>query len=410
MKELNVAIIGIGFMGRAHSNAWSQLGKFFDIPFKINLKCVAGRNEEKLREFAHKWGYEEYTTDWRTLLERKDIDVIDILTPTAEHKEMAIAAMRAGKHIVCEKPCALTWQDCEEMASEANKAGVTTYLNHNYRRVPAVALAKKMIEEGKLGTIYHWKGSYLQDWIMDPDFPRTWHLDQERAGAGPLYDLSSHAVDLARFLIGEPTSVMAMTKTFITERPVPGEGAATFSAGAPAPGIDAVGSDAPATDVIDLHPAGKQKMLPVTVDDAAFMILEFENGALGNIDSTRFAAGRKNHNDFEVYGSKGALHFNFERMNELEYYDNTLDPGENGYRRILVTEAEHPYVGAWWPAGHIIGYEHTFVHAFYDFVKAIEDHSTVTPNFEDGVRILKVLQAARRSSEEGRKVRIEELS
>ena len=394
MKELNVAVIGLGFMGRAHSNAWAQLGKFFDIPFTVRLKCVAGRDEKKLKAFAEKWGYEEYTTDWRSLLSRDDIDVIDILTPPANHKEMAIAAVRAGKHVLCEKPCALTAADCEEMAAEAEKAGVVTYLNHNYRRVPAVALAKKMIDEGKLGTIYHWCGSYLQDWIMDEQFPRTWHLDKEKAGGGPLYDLGSHAVDLARYLVGEPAAVMAMTKTIVPMRPVPGEGAATFSAGESA-GSSAEGAPAAA------------ELLPVTVDDEAFLLLEFAGGALGSIGTSRFAAGRKNSNRFEVYGSKGAICFDLERMNELEYYDRTGGDVENGYQKILVTDAGQPYVGAWWPAGHIIGYEHTFVHAFYDFVTAVQNGGHVNPDFTDGAKILRVLEAAQQSAKEKKCVYIE---
>ncbi|MCI8993096.1 MAG: Gfo/Idh/MocA family oxidoreductase [Eubacterium sp.] len=388
-KKLNIAIIGVGFMGRAHSNAWSQLAKFFDIDYDIVLKAVAGRSEEKVKAFSEKWGYEEYTTDWHTLLDRDDIDVIDILTPTAEHKEMAIAAMKAGKHVICEKPCALMYQDAEEMAKTAKETGVVTYLNHNYRRVPAVTYAKQMIDEGKLGKIYHWRGTYLQDWIMDENFPVSWQLDKEKAGGGPLYDLSSHALDLARFLIGEPVSVMAMNKTFITERPLPGEGATAFTAG-------------------DTNQNANHEMAKVTVDDAAFMILDFENGALGNIDSSRFAAGRKNYNCFEVYGSKGVLCFNLERMNELEYYDHTKDSRESGYQRILVTENNHPYVGAWWPEGHIIGYEHTFVHAFYDFVTAIQNGKQMSPNFEDGAKIIKVLQCAQKSNEEGRRINVNE--
>ncbi len=390
MKEkLNIAIIGAGFMGRAHSNAWSKLGKFFDIDYEIVLKAVAGRNEKKIKAFADQWGFEEITTDWRTLLTRDDIDVIDILTPTYEHKEMAIEAMKAGKHVICEKPCALSYEEAKEMAEVEKECGKVTYLNHNYRRVPAVMLAKKMIEEGKLGEIYHWKGTYLQEWIMDEEFPVTWHLQKEKAGGGPLFDLSSHAVDLARFLIGEPKSVMAMTKTFVKERPIPGENAATFSAGE--------------------QSSGSEKG-PVTVDDAAFMTIEFENGALGNIDSSRFAAGRKNYNCFEVYGSKGAICFNLERMNELEYYDNTIEGDVKGYSNILVTEGTHPYVGAWWPQGHIIGYEHTFVHAFYDFVKAVKNQGKMTPDFSDGANIIKVLKAAQKSSDEGRRVELDEIN
>lgn len=387
-KTLNIAIIGMGFMGRAHSNAWSQLNKFFDTDYNICLKAVAGNSETRLKAFAEKWGYEEYTTDWHTLIDRKDIDVIDILTPTYLHKEMAVAAIKAGKHVICEKPCALTWQDCREMAQAAKEAGVVTYLNHNYRRVPAVSLAKKMIEEGKLGTIYHYRGTYLQEWIMDENFPVTWQLKKETAGGGPLYDLSSHNLDLARFLVGEVSSVTAVLKTIVEKRPQPGENSGVFCAG---------------------DTSKSTKMLPVTVDDAAFMILEFENGAIGSLDSSRFAAGRKNYNCFEIYGSKGALCFDLERMNELQYYDNTSEGDEKGYRTILVTEPTHPYVGAWWPQGHIIGYEHTFVHAFRDFTEAIAKGTKMTPNFEDGEAIIKALQAAQLSSAEGRKIKISEM-
>lgn len=387
-KTLNIAIIGMGFMGRAHSNAWSQLNKFFDTEYDICLKAVAGKNEERTRQFAKRWGYESYTTDWHTLLDREDIDVIDILTPTYLHKEMAVAAMKAGKHVICEKPCSLTWEECHEMAETAAKAGIVSYLNHNYRRVPAVALAKQMIEEGKLGTIYHYRGSYLQEWIMDENFPVTWQLKKETAGGGALYDLASHNVDLARYLVGEPVAVTAMLKTFVKERPEPGENSAVFSAG---------------------DTSGSQKKLPVTVDDAASLVLEFENGAMGSLEASRFATGRKNYNCFEIYGSKGALCFDLERMNELQYYDNTEPNAQRGYRTILVTEGEHPYVGAWWPQGHIIGYEHTFVHAFKEFVHAIAEGGSMTPDFNDGEQIIRTLQAAQISSREGRKVMLSEL-
>ncbi len=387
--KLNIGIIGMGFMGRAHSNAWSQLNKFFDTDVEICLKAVAVRDRTRGEAFAKKWGYEDVETDWHALIARDDIDVVDILTPTNLHKEMAVEAMKAGKHVICEKPCALTWQECHEMAETARQTGVVTYLNHNYRRVPAVALAKQMIEEGRIGKIYHYRGQYMQEWIMDEDFPLTWHLQKEIAGGGPLYDLSSHNVDLARYLVGEPTAVSASLRTIVKERPEAGAGAATFSAGTSSGGA-----------------AAKK---PVTVDDAAFMVLDFENDIVGSVDSSRFAAGRKNYNCFEIYGSKGALCFNLERMNELQYYDME-DPEHQGYRTILVTEGGHPYVGAWWPQGHIIGYEHTFVHAFRDFVEAVKTGGVMTPNFEDGEKIIKVLQAAQISDAEGRKVSLDELT
>ncbi len=386
-KVLNVAMIGGGFMGKAHSNAWTKVNTFFDAPFKVNLKVVVG-NHTPLEDFAANWGYDEVSYDWREVVKRDDIDIIDIGTPTYMHKEMAIEAAKHGKHIVCEKPCGMNYGECVEMAKAAKEAGVVHYLNHNYRRVPAVALAKKMIDEGRLGRIYHWRGAYLQDWIMDEDAPLTWHLREDRAGAGVLFDLGSHAVDLARYLIGEPTAVTARFETFIKERPLPGAGAATFSKG----------------EKVENAPMGT-----VTVDDAAFMLLDFENGALGAIETSRFAGGRKNYNDFEIYGSKGSLKFNFERMNELQFSDLTLPLEEQGYRTILVTEGVHPYLSAWWPCGHIIGYEHTFVNAFYDFLCAIGGDKVVTPNLEDGAADIRVLDAAKKSNAEGRRVEIKEI-
>ena len=386
-KILNVAMIGGGFMGKAHSNAWTKVNTFFDAPYKVNLKVIVG-NHTPLEAFAERWGYDEVSYDWREVVKRPDIDIVDIGTPTCMHMEMAIEAAKNGKQIVCEKPCAMDYAQCKAMVEAVEKAGVVHYLNHNYRRVPAVALAKKLIDDGRLGRIYHWRGAYLQDWIMDEDAPLTWHLRADRAGAGVLYDLGSHAVDLARYLIGEPTAVTARFETFIKERPLPGAGAATFSKG---------------------EKTADAKMGTVTVDDAAFMLIDFENGALGAIETTRFAGGRKNYNDFEIYGSKGSLKFNFERMNELEFSDLTLPLEEQGFRRILVTEGVHPYLTAWWPCGHIIGYEHTFVNAFYDFLCAIAEGKAVTPNLNDGAMILRVLEAAKKSNAEGRRVAISEI-
>ncbi len=386
-KTLNVAMIGGGFMGKAHSNAWIKVNTFFDAPYKVNLKVIVGNNTP-LEAFAERWGYDEVSYDWREVVKRPDIDIVDIGTPTYMHMDMAIEAAKNGKHIVCEKPCGMDYAQCLAMAEAAKKAGVVHYLNHNYRRVPAVALAKKLIEDGRLGRIYHWRGAYLQDWIMDEDAPLTWHLREDRAGAGVLYDLGSHAVDLARYLIGEPCAVSARLETFIKERPLPGAGAATFSKG---------------------EKTADTKMGTVTVDDAAFMLVDFENGALGAIETTRFAGGRKNYNDFEVYGSKGSLKFNFERMNELQFSDLTLPLEEQGYRTILVTEGVHPYLSAWWPCGHIIGYEHTFVNAFNDFLCAIAGDKTIAPNLEDGAKIIRVLQAAKKSNAEGRRVEISEI-
>lgn len=385
--KLNIAMIGGGFMGKAHSNGWLRVGEFFDVPYQPVLKVIAG-NKTNLDAFNEHWGYEEITYDWRTIMERDDIDVVDIGTPTFEHKEMVLAAAKAGKHIVCEKPFTLTYADAKEMLDAVNKAGVVHYLNHNYRRVPAVAYAKQLIDEGRLGQIYHWRGAYLQDWITDPNFPLSWQLRKECAGGGPLYDLTSHAMDLARYLIGEPEAVTAVNKTIIKERPLPGVGATAFSSG--------TGTDT-------------SRLAPVEVDDASFAVVEFANGALGSVESSRFATGRKNYNCFEVYGSKGSICFNLERMNELEFLDAT-DPGpEQGFRAIPATDGALPYMYAWWPSGHIIGYEHTFVNAFRDFLYAVDGKEAVKPDFNDGAQIIRILTAIKKSSDEGRRIRIDEI-
>jgi len=386
LKTVNVAIIGVGFMGKAHSNAWGQAPKFFKLGLKPVLKVACDPDNNCAHDFADNWGWQECETDWRKVVERQDIDVIDIVTPTFLHHEIAVAAAKNGKHIFCEKPIGLTYAAAKEMYEAAEKAGVLHYLNHNYRRTAAISFAKQLIEEGKIGQIFHWRGTYLQDWITDPNFPLTWHLQKKFAGAGPHYDLNSHSVDLARFLVGEVEAVTAMMKTFVTERPLPGKDAGTFKAGSAA-----------------------SEMGKVTVDDAAFMVAEFENGALGAFEASRFASGRKNYNYFEIYGSKGSLTFNLERSNELQYL-NLADPAdEQGFRTILVTNSTHPYVGAWWPPGHIIGYEHPFVHAVVDFLTAIEKGTKVTPNFYDGMRIMQVLEAAIQSSTTGRKVSVSEI-
>jgi predicted dehydrogenase len=381
LKKVNVAIIGTKFMGKAHSNAWTNAPKFFDVGLKPVLKVACGTDEASTIEFAERWGWEEVEMDWKKVVERKDIDIIDICTPTFLHKDIVVAAAKAGKAIFCEKPVALDLAEAKEMYEAAEKAGVLHYLNHNYRRVPAIAFAKQLIDEGKIGQIFHWRGAYLQDWITDPNFPLTWHLQSKFAGAGPHYDLNSHSVDLARYLIGEVKVVNAMMKTFVTERPLPGKDAGTFKSGSTA-----------------------QEKGKVTVDDAAFMVVEFENGALGSFDSSRFASGRKNFNTFEIYGSKGSLVFDLERMNELQYL-NLEDPAdEQGFRTILVTNSTHPYVGGWWPPGHIIGYEHEFTHAVVDFLNALEKGGKITPNLLDGVKDMQVLQAGILSAKTGQKV------
>jgi len=385
MKTLNVGIIGYQFMGKAHSNAWIKAPLFFDAGVKPILKVACGRNRDAVRAFADQWGWQEIETDWKKVVERKDIDIIDIALPQHLHYEVAMAAAKNGNHIFCEKPLAFSRKQAEEMLRAAEEGGVVHYLNHNYRRVPAIMLAKKMIDEGKIGRIFHWRGAYQQDWIVDPDFPLTWQLKKETAHAGPHWDLNSHSVDLAQFLVGEIKTVSCLTTNFIKERPLPGQGAKAFSSG-----VDA-----------------STEKGEVTVEDAALMMVEFESGAIGSFEATRFATGRKNGNTFEIYGSEGSLRFDLERMNELQYFSNSDPDGIQGFRTILATDPSHPYVDAWWPPGHIIGYEHSFVHAMADFIKAIKNRQEIHPNFEDGIKILAVLEAGLESAKQHKRIDVE---
>ena len=361
-STMNVAMIGYQFMGRAHANAWRQVGRFFDLPTRPRLRVVCGRNPEGVAEAADRLGFEEAATDWREVVRRADVDVVDICTPGDSHAEIAIAAAEAGKSVLCEKPLANTTREAERMLAAAARAGVVHMLCHNYRRAPAVALAKRILDEGRLGRIHHYRGTYLQDWIVDPDAPRVWRLEKARAGSGALGDIGSHSLDLARHLVGEIESVTGLLETFVHERPLE----------------DGSG------------------MAPVDVDDAALALVRFENGAIGSIEGTRFAPGRKNFNRFEINGSRGSLAFDLERMNELELY---LEEGpESGFRTILATDESHPYVSAWWPPGHIVGYEHTFTHTVRDFVVGVHEGRSPEPNFACGVRNHRVLDAIERSA------------
>ncbi len=362
-KKLNVAMIGYQFMGRAHSNAWRQVSHFFDVPVEPVMKVICGRNEKAVTAAAANLGWEETETDWRRLMERKDIDIIDICSPGDVHTAQAIAAANAKKVVFCEKPLSNTVAEAEEVLKAVKKNKVIHMLCHNYRRIPAVTLAKQMIDAGEIGEIYHYRGTYLQDWIVDPLFPRVWRLQKAIAGSGALGDIGSHSIDLARYLVGEITDVSGLLKTFIKERPMPDD---------------------------------PKKMGKVDVDDAALSIVKFRNGAIGTIEGSRFALGRKNYNRFEINGSKGSLVFDLEKMNELEVYKE--EGANSGFKTILATDAKHPYVGAWWPPGHIIGYEHTFTHTVFDLLNAVHTGKVPTPNFEDGVRNNKVLDAIERSA------------
>jgi predicted dehydrogenase len=385
MAEVNVALIGYKFMGKAHSNAYRQVSRFFPGKLAPRMKVICGRDRKAAEAAARQLGWEEVETDWRRVVARKDIDVVDVSSPGYLHCDMAVAAARAGKHVICEKPLANTLREAQEMLQAVERAGVKHMIMHNYRKIPAVCLAKTMIEDGRLGDVYHYHGAYLQDWIMDPQFPLVWRLEKKLAGSGALGDIGSHAVDLARYLNGEFSAVTAQMTTFIKERPKPGVGAGSWGA------------------------KGKKGKGKVTVDDDANFLARFRNQSVGVFESSRFCGGRRNYNTFQVYGSKGSLAFNLERMNELEFYDCTDKAGYQGFKTISVTEAVHPYVGAWWPPGHIIGYEHTFVHAIHDFLTCLEKDRIPTPNFKDGVRNQAVLEAIESSAKSGRWAKISAL-
>jgi predicted dehydrogenase len=383
MRTLNVAILGTKFMGKAHSNAWANAPRFFEMGIRPVLKVAVGTDLGGAQQLADTWGWEEASANWREVIARPDIDIVDIATPTYLHCDMAVAAAEHGKHVFLEKPFALSAEQAQKMLDAVEKAGVVHYVNHNYRRAPAVRLAKKLIDDGFIGRIFHWRSAYLQDWIVDPNFPLTWHLRADTAGYGAHGDLGSHSVDLARYLVGDITAVTGLMANFITERPLPGAGAATFTAGSgESTGTGRVG-----------------------VDDASFFVAEFANGALGSFEVSRFAPGRKNYNTFEIYGSEGSLVFNLERMNELQVFSRNDPAYAQGFRTILVTEAgQHDYIANWWPPGHMIGYEHEFHHAVVDFMKAIETGGEIRPNFHDGLAEMQVLDAAAASARTGQKV------
>jgi predicted dehydrogenase len=373
MPTINVALIGYAFMGKAHSNAYRQVGPFFSPRLTPRMKVLCGRTPAKLRAAAREYGWEETSTDWEEVVNRKDIDLVDVSTPGDSHAEIAIAAARAGKAVFCEKPLGNTVAEAERMLAAVTKAGVTHMICHNYRRIPAVMLTRQLIEQGELGEIRHFRGTYLQDWVTDPKIPLVWRLRKDKAGSGALGDIAAHSIDVARFLVGEIAEVAGDLKTFVKTRPLPGE---------------------------------PRKSGRVTVDDASTALVRFKNGAIGTIEASRMALGRKNYNRFEINGSLGSVAFDLERMNELEVYFEKDKPLVRGFRRILVTEPGHPYFKAWWPAGHIIGYEHTFIHTVYDLLEAIADGKVPRPNFEDGVRNQRVLGAIEKAAQKHRWVTV----
>lgn len=372
---LTVGLIGYQFMGKAHSNAYRQAGRYFDLPVEIRMKTICGRTEPGVRAAAANYGWEGYSTDWREVVADPEIDVVDVSTPGGSHCEIVCAAAAAGKAVFCEKPIGNTFAEAEKMAAAVRASGRPSAVFHNYRKAPAVALAKKWISEGRLGRLYHIRSAYLQDWIADPSFPLVWRLQKEHAGSGSLGDIGSHIIDLARHLVGEFSEVCGTTETFVKRRPLVGET------------DDKLGATA------------SDQTGEVTVDDAAVWIARLGDGVLGTFEATRFAVGRKNHNRFEINGEKGSLAFNLERMNELEWFDAGAPAGAQGFSTVQTTEAVHPYAGSYWPVGHIIGYEHTFINLVADAVTAVASNTKCDPDMEDGLRNQRVLDAVERSSE-----------
>ncbi len=378
MTNLGIGLIGYAFMGAAHSQAWRSAPRFFDLPLDPAMTVLCGRNADAVQAAATKLGWQETETDWRKLLTRDDVQVIDVCTPGDSHAEIAIAALEAGKHVLCEKPLANTVAEAEAMtaAAEAARAkGVRSMVGFTYRRVPAIALARQLVAEGKLGTIRHVRAQYLQDWIADPEAPLSWRLDKEKAGSGALGDIGAHIIDLTQFITGDNIAeVSGQLETFVKERPVA------------------------ASEHTGLSGTAGTERGPVTVDDAAVFLAKFASGALGVFEATRFATGRKNAIRIEINGSAGSLAFDFEDMNVLHYYDAAEDSRTAGFRRILATEPTHPYVEAWWPPGHLLGYEHGFTHQVVDLVTAIAEGADPAPSFADGLRVQRVLAAVEASS------------
>ncbi|MET8091220.1 Gfo/Idh/MocA family oxidoreductase [Micromonospora sp. NPDC005220] len=382
-KELRVGMVGYAFMGAAHSQAWRTVNRVFDLPARARMALICGRDTAKVADAADTLGWDAYTTDWRDLINRDDIDVVDICTPGDSHAEIALAALAAGKHVLCEKPLANTVEEARAMtaaADVARAAGVRSMCGFNYRRVPAVTMMRQLVADGRLGVIRHVRATYLQDWIVDPQFPLVWRLQKDRAGSGALGDIGAHIIDLTQYVTGQRISgVSAVTETFVKERPLPAESsglAATVDGGS--------------------APTG-----PVTVDDAAVFVARLDGGALATYEASRFATGRKNGLRVEINGSLGSVVFDLERLNELEFYDATRPAAEQGFSRILVTEGEHPYMSAWWPPGHIIGYEHSFTHEMRDFIEAVATGVDPTPSFADALQVQLVLDAVARSAELG---------
>ncbi|QNE14450.1 Gfo/Idh/MocA family protein [Pseudarthrobacter sp. NBSH8] len=379
-QPLRVGMVGYAFMGAAHSHAWRTAPRFFDLPLEPHLTAVAGRNHNGVRAAAAKLGWASTETDWRRLIERDDIDLIDICTPGNTHAEIAIAALEAGKHVLCEKPLANSVAEAERMtavADAAAKRGVFSMCGFSYRRTPALALARRFVQQGRLGTVRHVRAQYLQDWLSDENAPMTWRLDRSKSGSGSLGDIGAHIIDAAQWITGQNiTGVSALLETFVQQRPLAGDMVGLGGHGD-------VGADAPRGSV--------------TVDDAAIFTARFDGGPIGVFEATRYALGRKNAMRIEINGTKGSLAFDFEEMNVLSFYDAAESP-DAGFRRIFVTEPEHPYAANWWPTGHGLGYEHGFTHQVVDLVNAVAEQRQPEPSFADALQVQRVLAAVETSA------------
>jgi predicted dehydrogenase len=370
--SLGVGVVGYAFMGAAHAHAWRTAPRVFDLPLDPAMVALCGRNAAAVQAAADRQGWASAETDWRALIARDDIQLVDVCTPGDLHAEIAMAALDAGKHVLCEKPLANTLAEAEAMTAAAERAaakGIRSMVGFNYRRVPALALARKLVGDGRLGEIRHVRAAYLQDWLTDPAFPLTWRLRRERAGSGALGDLGAHLIDLAHYLTGEPiTAVSGSTTTFINERPIQ-------------------------------EPTAGESRGAVTVDDAAVFTARIgAGGTLGSFEVTRFAAGRKNALRIEVNGEFGSVAFDLERLNELAFHDHAGDPLTGGFTRILVTEPGHPYLSGWWPPGHVLGWDVTFSHEIADLITAIALGTDPRPSFADGLQVQRVLAAVEESA------------
>ncbi len=375
-KPLNIGMIGYGFMGRAHSNAYRQVSQFFDLDYRPVLKAACARSADKIKAFADKWGYESTETDWRKLIERKDIDVIDICTPNNTHAEIALSAASAGKMILCEKPLAMNGPEGLKMVEAVEKAGVPNMVWYNYRRIPAVTLARQLIDEGRLGRIFHYRAKFLQDWTINPELPQggtaLWRLDVAAAGSGVTGDLLAHCIDTALWLNGRITSLNAMTETFVKERKHNLTG----------------------------------KVEKVGIDDACTFMGRFENGSLANFESTRYARGHKALYTFEINGEHASIFWDLHDLHRLQYFDHRDQGIVRGWRSIHVTDSDHPYMGHWWVPGLQIGYEHSFVHQVADFIAGLKTGQPAQPTFREAYQTQLVLDAILASAREGKWVNV----